>query len=120
MAKIKPIFKSGEKTVLINYRSISLLPAFSKLLEKVVYKQLWSFLNKLSIIYEHQYGFRQRHSTILPIKHLLNFIANSNDLPSKDVTFGIFVDLSKAFDAIYHSILLKKLDYYGVRGIPNN
>ena len=121
VAKTTPILKSGEKTVLNNYRPISLLPAFSKLFEKVIYKQLlWSFIDKFSITYGHQYGFRQRHSTIHQIIHPLNFITNSNDLPSKDVTFGIFVDLSKAFDTIDHSILLIPLDYYGIRGIPNN
>ena len=92
IAKIIPIFKNS----LNNYRPISLLPAFSKLLEKIVAQQLVKFLDKYNIIYEHQYGFRKKHSTIHPILHLLNYIADSSDKPSKDITLGLFLDLSKS------------------------
>ena len=90
IAKIIPIFKSGPKNSLNNYRPISLLPAFSKLLEKIVAQQLVKFLDKYNILYEHQYGFRKKHSTIYPILHLLNYIADSSDKPSKDITLGLF------------------------------
>ena len=61
IAKIIPIFKSGNQEIMNNYRPISLLPAFSKLLEKLVCKRLTSFLESYKILYKHQYGFRKKH-----------------------------------------------------------
>ena len=69
IAKIIPI--SGNQEIMNNHRPISLLPAFSKLLKKLVCKRLTSFLESYKIVYKHQYGFRKKHSTIHPILHLL-------------------------------------------------
>lgn len=75
LARVVPIYKSGDKLLFTNYRPISILSSLSKVLEKAVAKRLITFPEGNNILYKHQYGFRAKHSTIHPIPHLLNDIA---------------------------------------------
>ena len=116
LARIIPLFKSGDQDLYANYRPVSVLPIFSKFLEKVVYKRLYNFLIKYNILFDNQYGFRKNHSTALALLHLYDTLANAID--NKEYTMGVFIDLSKAFDTVNHEILLAKLQHYGIRGTP--
>lgn len=114
IAKVIPIYKNGDKQLLNNYRPISLLPQFSKILEKLFMDRLDSFINKHHLLNKHQYGFRPKRSTSMAVIELIDSISNATD--SSEFTVGVFIDLSKAFDTIHHATLLKKLYRYGIRG----
>ena len=114
IGKIIPVFKKGDKHLFSNYRPITLLPCFSKILEKIVYKRLISYLDKNKILNNCQYGFRAGHSCEHALIDLNNTLLTNID--NNKHSFGIFLDLSKAFDLIDHSILLYKLSHYGIRG----
>ena len=118
-AKVVPIFKSGDKHLFTNYRPISLLTSFSKLLEKVAATQIMRYLNKFNLIYNHQYGFRKEHNISHPLLHFLDKIYDSFNKPTSEYNIAIFIDLKKAFDTCDPNILLKKLEYYGFRGMSN-
>jgi len=113
-AVVKPLFKKGDKTKLCNYKPISILSSFSKVLEKVLYKQLQDRLNKHSILAQEQFGFRSDSSTNKAIYKLITETMNA--LNSKLIVGGIFFDLEKASDCLNHDILLSKLQFYGVYG----
>lgn len=111
IAKVLPLFKEGDPTVFNNYRPISILPCFSKIIEKLVYVRILNHLNANNILYKHQYGFRKKHSTYMALVQLTEKIHEA--LHENKFAIGIFIDLSKAFDTVDHTILLLKLKRYG-------
>ena len=117
IASVIPLHKGGDETLMNNYRPVSILPVFSKIFERIMYKRLVSFLEKHNILYEFQFGFRSGYGTNLALITLIDKIVNS--LERGNVVLGLFLDFSKAFDTVNHSILLGKLHAYGIRGIAN-
>ena len=112
--RISPIYKKDDEELLENYRPVSTLPVFGKILEKLIYKRFYNFFISKGIIHENQFGFRKGHST----SHALNYSVQHIDslIKSKQHVLGIFIDLSKAFDTLDHKTLIRKLNNYGIRG----
>ena len=114
IAKVISLFKKGNPELPSNYRPISLLPIFSKIFEKLMYKRLCRFLEIHNALYSLQFGFQENHS----IDHALVSLTEAvrNTLDNRRFGCGIFIDLQKAFDTVNHKILLLKLEHYGIRG----
>src|SRR6218665_3268476 len=118
IASVTPIFKQGDKHLMTNYRPISVLPFTAKLMEKAIANRLTAFVEKLELLSPMQFGFGKHHSTEMALIKIQNMITKANTRIIKKHSLGIFIDLAKAFDTVDHSILIKKLNNYGVRGIP--
>ena len=116
LARVVPIFKSGDSCSVSNYRPISILPVLSKIFERCVAQRLMHFLLTFKLISSDQFGFRKGKSTNDAFIKLTEYIYRG--LNNKEHCRGIFIDLRKAFDTVNHKILLKKLEKYGVRGLP--
>ena len=115
-ATILPIYKSGDSQEPNNHRPISLTSPFSKIIEKCILKQLDVFLTKFDILHPNQFGFRKNLSTEMAISKINDEIVNA--IEDKLYTCSVFLDIRKAFDSVDHTILINKLEKYGVRGLP--
>ena len=97
---------------------ISLFHIFKKLFEKVMYERLFQFIFKEKILYPHQFWFKKNISISLALLDLCTNLINA--IEEKKFSCGIILDFAKAFDTVSHKILLRKLEYYGIRGTPLN
>lgn len=118
VAMIKPIYKSGDKQEVSNYRPISLISNLAKIYEKILKVRICSFLKKYKIMSDKQYGFMEARSTNDAIADLTAKIYNALD--STNPSLCVFVDLAKAFDTVSHPDLLDTLENIGFRGMFHN
>ena len=118
IAKVIPAFKTGDSSTVGNYRPISILPIFSKTLERLMYNRIYSYLLDNKLLFQNQFGFQKNTSTEHAILNLVENITES--FSDGKITLGVFIDLSKAFDTVDHKILLKKLQYYGISDLTKN
>ena len=104
-AKIKPLLKKGLETDPKNFRTISLLPPISKIIEWIIHDQTMNFLSDNNVLYKYQLGFRKFHSTDTCLSYLHGKITKG--FGSSLLNSMVFIDLQKVFDTIDHNILIK-------------
>ena len=114
IARVIPLYKGENNQLIHNYRPIAVLPFFSKIFEKIVYKYVKDFFDDNNILHDHQFGFRKHHSTSHAVITLVQRVTKALD--TGKIIVGVFLNLKKAFDTVDHSILLKKMEKYGIRG----
>ena len=114
LAEITALHKSNDRELCTNYRPISLLNTISKILEKIMYKRVYRFLNTTNQFYEKQYGFRSKHSCENAVSDLVGELVKN--IKDKKYTISLFLDLSKAFDTLEHAVIFDKMEKYGIRG----
>ena len=118
IARVIPLFKNGDVKEFSNYRPVSILSQYSKILEKVFHNRLMSFINDKQILNNSQFGSTKNMSTALAIIELVEEITTAID--EGKTTVGVFIDLKKAFDTVDHNILANKLEHYGIRGLAKD
>lgn len=116
IGRVVPIHKKGDKLKVCNYRPITVLSCLSTLFEKLLHKRLHNFISP--ILCSKQFGFRTNHNTSHAMLNLL--INYHSTILSNEIGCSIYLDLQMAFDTVNHTILLKKLYGYGVRGKPHD
>ena len=118
MARVIPLYKNGHRNIPGNYRPISILPTISKIMERILYNQLYDYLTEFKLLSNNQFGFRKSHSTATALLDCTNeWYVN---IDKKMFNLVVFIDLKKAFDTVNYDILLKKPEFYGITGQAND
>jgi len=113
-AKVKPLYKKGDRYDMCDYRPISIIPVFAKLLERLMYNRIISFLCENKIFKEAQHGFRKFKCIETDVQSFIEMIQEALD--KQVYTIGTFIDLTKACDVLNHKLLLEKLFCYSIKG----
>lgn len=114
LGKVTPVFKSGVKHDMDNYRPITVLPACSKKIEKCLHRQVSEYLEQYRLLSNCQFGFRKRRNTELAATLFMDTIRRN--MEKGEMTGAIFIDLSKAFDSLSHAQIVESLSSYGING----
>ena len=114
LAHVTPIYKSADQSLMDNYRPISVLPVLSKIVERVVHRQLSDYLEENCLLSPNQFGFRKGRSTHHTVTYFAGYIRNCID--KGEYCGAAFIDLNKAFDTVDHGRFLSKLPHYGIKG----
>ena len=118
LARVTPIFKSGSRSDANNYRPISVISVFSRILDRIVHDQMYDYLRSRGILTISQSAFQKLCSTVTSLIDSTVFWHENID--HRKVNLAIFLDLKKAFDTVDHEILLEKLEAYGIRELAGN
>ena len=116
LANVTPVFKKNDKQLIKNYRPISLLPLLSKIFEKIVFNKIYEHLTQNNLITHNQSGFRPGDGCINQLLYLVSEIYESFESPDSLEVRAVFLDISKAFDKVWHEGLIFKLKQNGIRG----
>ena len=98
IARVTPLYKSGNRNLMSNYRPISILPTLSKIFEKLIHVRIYQFLDENQVLCNYQFGFRKAHSTVHAVQTAIHSVTKALDTSYQ--CMGIFIDFSKAFDTI--------------------